>query len=155
MRPMQKHNTGLWGITRFPWARGNPLVGRVWGQCWGAVKCLLHHNGGALVQIPTQKRPLPIEGDKPVSALFMRFHFIPPWQPFKQWLWGNVPLWRSNNSQDQQLFCVANTLIKRVKSFLPESIKEFFMKDTCKQEQNDAQAQVFCSKDDTFVNYHN
>lgn len=29
------------------------------------------------------------------------------------------------------------------------------MKDTCKQEQNDAQAQVFWSKDDTFVNYHN
>ena len=27
-------------------AWGNPLVRRVWGQGWGAVKCLLHHNGG-------------------------------------------------------------------------------------------------------------
>lgn len=111
--------------------------------------------GKALVQIPTQKRPLPIERDKPVRALFMKFHFIPPWQPFKQWLWGNVPPRMSNNSQDQQLFCVTNTLIKRVKVFLPESIKDCFMKDTCKQEQNKAQTKVFCTKDATFVSYHN
>lgn len=111
--------------------------------------------GEALVQIPTQKRPLPIERDKPVRALFMKFHFIPPWQPFKQWLWGNVPLRMSNNSQDQQLFSVANTLIKRVKIFLPESIKDCFMKDTCKQEQNEPQTKEFCPKDATFVSYHN
>lgn len=61
----------------------------------------------------------------------------------------------SNNGQDQQLFSMANTLIKRVKIFLPESIKDCFMKDTCKQEQNEPQTKVFCLEDGTFVSYHN
>lgn len=29
------------------------------------------------------------------------------------------------------------------------------MKDTCKQEQNEAQTKVFCPEDGTFVSYHN
>lgn len=61
----------------------------------------------------------------------------------------------SNNGQDQQLFCAANTLIKRVKIFLPESIKCCSMKATCKQEQKEAQTKVFCPKDATFVSYNN
>lgn len=153
MRPVKK--IGLWGVTRFPQLEGIPLLGGYGGSAeglWSAYSTIM---GEALVQIPAQKRPLPIERDKPVRALFMKFHFIPPWQPFKQWLWGNVPLRMSNNSQDQQLFCTANTVIKRVKIFLPESIKECSMKDTCKQEQKAAQTKVFCPKDATFVSDHN
>ena len=146
---------GLWGVTRFPQLEGIPLLGGYGGSAeglWSAYSTIM---GEALVQIPAQKRPLPIERDKPVRALFMKFHFIPPWQPFKQWLWGNVPPRMSNNSQDQQLFCAANTLIKRLKIFLPESIKERSMKDTCKQEQKATQTKVFCPKDATFVSDHN
>lgn len=153
MRPVKK--IGLWGVTRFPQLEGIPLLGGYGGSAeglWSAYSTIM---GEALVQIPAQKRPLPIERDKPVRALFMKFHFIPAWQPFKQWLWGNVPLRMSNNSQDQQLFCTANTVIKRVKIFLPESIKECSMKDTCKQEQKAAQTKVFCPKDATFVSDHN
>lgn len=103
------------------------------------------------MQIPTQRRPLPTEGDKPVRPLFMKFHFIPPWQPFKQWLLGNVPPRMSNNGRDQQLFCPANTLIKRVKIFLPESIKDRSIKGICKQEQKERQTKALCPNDATFV----
>lgn len=62
----------------------------------------------------------------------------------------------SNNSGDQQLFSTANTLIKkRVKIFLPESIKGCSVKDTCKQEQKAAQTKVLCPKDATFVHSNN
>lgn len=74
----------------------------------------------------------------------MNFHFIPPWQPFKQWLWGNVPLRVSNNGGDQQLFWVTNTPIKRVQIFLPGSIKDRSMKDTCKQEKRAPQTKPLC-----------
>ncbi len=152
MRPVKK--IGLWGVTRFPQLEGIPLLGGYGGSAEGLWSAYSTIKGEALVQIPAQKRPLPIERDKPVRALFMKFHFIPPWQPFKQWLWGNVPPRMSNNSQDQQLFCAPNTWIKRVKIFLPESIKECSMKDTCKQERRVAQTKVFCPKDATFVHYH-
>lgn len=81
----------------------------------------------------------------------MKIHFIPPWQPFKQWLWGNVPSGMSNNSWDQHLFCVVNTLIKRKKTFLPGRINGWFVEDTCKQELKAAPKQVFCQKQATFV----
>lgn len=65
----------------------------------------------------------------------------------------------SNNSQDQRLFCAANTAIKRVKTFLPESIKDCSMKDTCKQEPNAApkkrKKECFCPRYATFVSRHN
>lgn len=138
MRPVKK--IGLWGVTRFAQLEGIPLLGGYGGSAeglWSAYSTIMG-GGGSGANPPAQKRPLPIEGDKPVRALFMKFHFIPHWQPFKQWLWGNVPPRMSNNGQDQQLFCAANTLIKRVKIFLPESIKGRSMKDTCKQEQRAA-----------------
>lgn len=146
---------GLWGVTRFPQLEGIPLLGEYGGSDEGLWSAYSTIKKEALVQILAQKQSLPIERDKPVRALFMKFHFIPHWQPFKQWLWGNVSPRMSNNSRDQQLFCPANTLIKRVKIFLPESFKECSMKDICKQEQKAAQTKVFLSKGCHLLHYHN
>lgn len=108
--------------------------------------------GEALVQIPTQKRPFPIERDKPVRVLFMKFHFIPPWQPFKQWLWGNVPPRMSNNSRDQRLFCIANTLIKKEwKSSFLKALNTLYERHL----QNKTQTKGYCPKDAIVVSYHN
>lgn len=57
MRPVKK--IGLWGVTRFAQLEGIPLLGGYGGSAEGAVKCLLHHNGGeALVQIPQHRSGL-------------------------------------------------------------------------------------------------
>lgn len=84
MRPVQK--IGLRGLTRFTQLEGIPLLGGYGGRAerlWSAYSTIKEE---ALVQIPAEKRSLPIGRDKPVRALFMKFHFIPQWQPFKQWL---------------------------------------------------------------------
>lgn len=76
MRPVKK--IGLWGVTRFLQLRGIPLLGGYGGSAEGLWSAYSNIKGEALVQIPTQRQPLPIERDKPVRALFMKFHFIPP-----------------------------------------------------------------------------
>lgn len=54
------------------------------------------------------------------------------WQPFKQWMLGNIPQRISNNGKDQSLY-IYLILFKREKLFLPEGIRGRLIKDTCKQ----------------------
>lgn len=62
------------------------------------------------------------------------------WQPFEQWLLGNVSQIVNNNSKGSVLLFSVNTdsplfLEKRKKEkiFLPEGIRGSLIKDTCKQ----------------------
>lgn len=63
------------------------------------------------------------------------------WQPFEQWLLGNVPQRINNNGRGSALLYLVNTdsflsralFFKKEKIFLPEGIRGCLIKDTCKQ----------------------